>query len=59
MPRTSRFNETLGVDLFEIESSGWFQNRFLQHGVLGHVVSVVHSYPGQDFSDGREVKNGM
>ena len=30
-------------------------NRFLQHGVLGHVVPVVHSYPGQDCRDGGEV----
>ena len=56
LPRTFRFGEALGVDLFEVESSDGTQNRFLQHGVLGHVVSFVHSYPGQDFSDGCKVR---
>ena len=48
LPRTFRFNEALGVDLFEIESPGQFQNRFLQHGVLVHFVPIVHSCSGQD-----------
>ena len=56
LPRTFRFNETLGVGFFFSDGvSGWFQNRFLQHGVLGHVVPIVHSYPGQDCWDGGEV----
>ena len=35
LPRTFRFNETLGVDFFETESPGWFQNRFLATWCVG------------------------
>ena len=42
--RTFRFNETLGLDLFEIESPD--SSKIVFCGVLGHVVPIVYSCCG-------------
>ena len=44
LPRKFRFNETLVVDLFEIESSCW-----------GTLYQLCNFYPRQDFRDGCKV----
>ena len=52
LPRTFRFNETLGVDLFEIESPDGTKITF-----CNIAVSTVYFHFGQDGSNGVKVHN--
>ena len=56
LPRTFRFNQTLGVYLFKTLSLRMVPKSLSATWCVGHVVPTVHSYLGQASRDGGEVR---